>query len=134
MLSLTSLKRSRSRNITTGSAVRLRRARAMLLSQTVDEQEAIRQPRQGIVQDLVRQLGLGELFLEARCADHPDHEEAHDDTEGGDALGLVHGEERRCPVDPIASWPQAMATTVQNATTRHALEPHRAMLSTAMIA
>jgi hypothetical protein len=35
---------------------------------------------------------------------------------------------------PIATWPQAMPTTVHSATTRHALEPQRAMLSTAMMA
>ena len=64
-LSLTSLKRSRSRNITTGKRGPAPAGSGDALSQTVDEQKAIRQPRQGIVQDLVRQLGLGELFLEA---------------------------------------------------------------------
>ena len=65
-LSLTSLKRSRSRNITTGNGVRFRRARAMPWRRRSTSKRRFGKARERIVQDLVRQLGLGQLLLQAR--------------------------------------------------------------------
>ena len=98
-VSFTSLNRLRSRNITTGAAPPRRRISFDRVVEAVDEELAIRQPGQPVVQRLVREQRLDLLLGLAGRAGHADRDREHERAEEADRHRVRDRHEGRRPAE-----------------------------------